>query len=195
MSGRGPPPSGDYLGPVKHLATVLVLALSTAPHTWARRRTIPQLRVGGNLQDQWVIGTMRDTTVDFLLEKRQVRWRESNPYQRVEETLDVLRHHDDWRTRKAAIDDLMWSPSARTEEALIQALRDPMPRVRERAALALARIGTNQSLVPLMDAMKNTPGPVRDVLGETLRKLTGEDYGRHYDRWTRWWRANRDALR
>lgn len=183
------------VGSVNRLAAVLVLALSTAPLALARRRNIPQLRVGGNIQNQWVIGTMRDTTVDFLLEKRHVRWRESNPFVREDETLDVLQHHKDWRTRRGAIDDLLWKPTARTEEALIRALRDPVPAVREEAALALARVGTNASLVPLMNAMKNTPGPVRDVIGESLRKLTGEDYGRHYDRWTRWWRANRDALR
>ena len=195
LSRHGRAPVAGYLGPVKQLSAILVLALATAPPAKARRRNIPQLRVGGNIQDQWVIGTMRDTTVDFLLEKRHVRWRESTPYDRVQETLHVLRHHKDWRTREAAIDDLLWNPSAKTEEALIRALRDPIPRVRETAALALAKVGTNRSLVPLMNAMKSTPGPARDTLGETLRTLTGEDYGRHLDRWTRWWRANRDALR
>lgn len=180
---------------MNRLASWLVLVLALAPPAAARRRDIPQLRTGGTIQDEWVIGTMRDTTVDFLLERRQVRWRESNPYIRTEESLDVLRHHKDWRTRKAAVDELLWNPSARVEEELIRALRDPVLDVRQEAVMALARVGTNRSLVPLMNAMKNSPGPIRDVIGESLRKLTGEDYGRHYDRWTRWWQANRDALR
>jgi HEAT repeat protein len=113
----------------------------------------------------------------------------------VATTIENLYRNQDWRVRREAVDELLWYPSERVEEALLRALRDPVLSVREAAVLGLARVGTNRCLTPLMQAMRDTPGPVRDTIALTLRKLTGEDYGRHLDRWRRWHEANRDALR
>jgi hypothetical protein len=138
---------------------------------------------------------LSSSTYDLLLRGEMIHRDASPPVHRVQVGLETLLRHKNWRKRKAAIEDLLWHPSERVERGLIDALRDPVLAVRETAAIALGKVGTNQSLVPLMDAMSFSPGPIRDSIAESLRQLTGEDYGRRLDRWRNWREANRGALR
>lgn len=154
-----------------------------------------EVRYGGTFRNPWIQANLSDATYQMMLSEQVIHWSDTPPVHRVQVGLETLEHHQDWRKRKAAIDDLLWHPNERVERALINALRDPVLAVRETAVLALGKVGTNQCLVPLMDAMKYSPGPIRDSIGETLRRLTGEDYGRHLDRWWNWREANRGAIR
>jgi hypothetical protein len=185
----------------RHLKSLaIVIALLTPPLVtpalarW-RRQKPPKIRLGGSYHNDYVLGNLSGMTTDLFFRKQLINWQETTPITRVQLGIQTLFGDPDWRKRKAAIGDLLWHPSARVEEALVRALRDPTLAVREMAVRGLGKIGTNRSLLPLMDAMKYSPGPIRDSIAESLRQLTGENYGRHLDRWRRWRTANRGALR
>lgn len=197
---------GRMRPPVLLLLTLAAVPLRAdrllVPRIEARPR-LSQVRTGATYHSPYLlgylenrqVGTRTSSRVDFLVRNRMVSWQEVAPFDRVATTVEHLYRDKDWRVRRAAVDELLWYPSERVEEALIRALRDPVLAVRDAAVKALAHVGTNRSLDPLMQAMRDTPGPVRDSIALTLRKLTGEDYGRHLDRWRSWQQANRDALR
>lgn len=179
---------------------VLVLALSAWVAPPARpagdlEHSKAKVRYGGTYSSPYLITHLATPTTEFMRQRELIHWRSNVPVRRVRLGLETLLHGKHWRKRKAAVGDLLWHPSAQVEDGLIIALRDPVLAVRQEAVRALARIGTNRSLQPLMDAMKFSPGPIRDDIGEALRQLTGESYGRHLDRWRNWYEANRGALR
>ncbi len=155
----------------------------------------PVIRHGAGFQEDYLLGNVRGPTLDLMLKNRWVTWRKIEPFSRVRTSIEVLRNHKDPATRAAAIDDLLFHPSDRVEDALREALRDPTLAVRTRAVRALGEIGTAPSVRPLIEAMDVSPGPIRDEIAHSLWKLTGKDYGRHQDRWLRWFEANRDLLR
>lgn len=169
-------------------AAASVAGLRAEPR-WAVRR------FGATFNAPYITERFSDGTMKFMVENRMVDWRKTQPIYRVRESIHSLHHHRNWKVRRAAVDDLLWHPSLRVEEALIRGLRDPHLAVRERVVIALGEVGTNLSVLPLIDSMNDSPGPIRDTINHSLYRLTGEYYGRHRDRWMRWWETNRDLLR
>jgi hypothetical protein len=44
---------------------------------------------------------------------------------------------------------------------------------------------------PLIAALRDNDGPVRDVAASALRKMTGLDFGADQDQWQKWWAENK----
>lgn len=158
-------------------------------------RSAHRTRHGGTFHDDYLLGKVSGPTIRTMMAGRMLTWRSTEPFHRVRNDHDLLAHDKDWRIRRAAVQDLAHYPSERTEESLVRALRDPTLAVRSEAARQLGRVGTHRAVPALIDALSTSPGPVRDELAFALMKLTGEDYGRHQDRWRRWFEANRGRLR
>jgi len=76
---------------------------------------------------------------------------------------------------------------------LIEVLEyDDDDRARWEAAWSLGRIGDEQAIPALIDALNDTSEDVRWFSSWSLRTLTGEDFGPDYDTWSTWW-AKRDG--
>jgi len=71
---------------------------------------------------------------------------------------------------------------------LIEVLEyDDDDRARWEAAWSLGRIGDEQAIPALIDALNDTSEDVRWFSSWSLRTLTGEDFGPDYDTWSAWW--------
>ena len=55
------------------------------------------------------------------------------------------------------------------------------------AAWSLGRIGDEQAIPALIEALNDTSEDVRWFSSWSLRTLTGEEFGPDYDTWSDWW--------
>ncbi len=77
-------------------------------------------------------------------------------------------------------------------DPLIESLKkDVFWGVRTGAAWALGEIGDKKAVEPLILALKNESYDVRLASYKALKKLTGKDFGKHYQAWWRWWQENK----
>jgi hypothetical protein len=72
--------------------------------------------------------------------------------------------------------------------ALVEALRDPIPRVRTAAADGLTFVKFEPSIRPLIDAVRTDDAAFRRVVGEALAYQTGNRFGDDYGLWREWYR-------
>ncbi len=72
--------------------------------------------------------------------------------------------------------------------ALVEALRDPVPRVRTAAADGLTFVKFSPSISPLIDAVRADDAAFRRVVGEALAYQTGNRFGDDYGLWREWYR-------
>jgi hypothetical protein len=71
---------------------------------------------------------------------------------------------------------------------LIEVLEfDDSDRARWEAAWSLGRLGNEQAIPALIEALNDTSEDVRWFSSWSLRTLTGEEFGPDYDTWTDWW--------
>ena len=64
---------------------------------------------------------------------------------------------------------------------------DDSERARWEAAWSLGRIGNEQAIPALIEALNDTSDDVRWFSSWSLRNITGEDYGPSYETWSDWW--------
>lgn len=72
--------------------------------------------------------------------------------------------------------------------ALVEALHDPMARVRTAAADGLTFVKFEPSIIPLIDAVRTDDAAFRRVVGEALAYQTGNRFGDDYGLWREWYR-------
>ena len=92
----------------------------------------------------------------------------------------------DFRARRDAKRRLVSMGSAAVEP-LLAALRDPSEGVRWAVVSILGEIGDKQAIEPLVDALGDSS--IVGAVANTLKAITGEDFGENADRWTRWLRG------
>ncbi|HKB00850.1 MAG TPA: HEAT repeat domain-containing protein [Gemmataceae bacterium] len=103
--------------------------------------------------------------------------------------------------RAAAVEALAKTDRPETRPAITRRLTDPAPPVRQRAALALARVEDIAAIPVLVDLMGELSRPERTPVDEMLRSLAGEtapkktptgdtekDRKELRDVWAAWWR-------
>ena len=71
---------------------------------------------------------------------------------------------------------------------LVKALMSRSCPVRRYAAEILGRIGGEGVVGPLVQALKDNDGDVREAAAGALQKLTGMRFGTDYRKWRKWWR-------
>ncbi len=64
---------------------------------------------------------------------------------------------------------------------------DDSERARWEAAWSLGRIGNEQAIPALIEALNDTSDDVRWFSSWSLRNITGEDYGPSHETWSDWW--------
>jgi len=70
---------------------------------------------------------------------------------------------------------------------LIPVLKDVDPDVRLAAVRALGKIEDSRSVEPLISVLQDKRDSVRNEAEWILKRLTGEDPGKGYENWKRWW--------
>ncbi len=66
-------------------------------------------------------------------------------------------------------------------------IEDPNQSVREESAVALGKIGDQKAVPVLIEALKDDYKNVQLATARALTTLTGEDFGRDYDGWVKWY--------
>jgi len=69
---------------------------------------------------------------------------------------------------------------------LIDRLKHPNANVRQRAARLLGTMNNPRAVDPLIEALSDSDARVRDNAAESLKRLTGEDFGTDQQKWQQW---------
>jgi hypothetical protein len=69
-------------------------------------------------------------------------------------------------------------------------LKQGNPRVRQRSARLLGLSKDTRVVEPLISALGDDDGTVRDLAAESLAKVTGKDFGKDQAKWRAWWKEN-----
>lgn len=80
----------------------------------------------------------------------------------------------------------------RPVEPLIKSLAHRRPLVRRHAARTLGALGDRKAVEPLIAALEDSDARVRELAVESLKQLTGQDFGRDRAKWEAWWEANKE---
>jgi HEAT repeat protein len=92
----------------------------------------------------------------------------------IDQLVAALRTSEHSDIRAGAALALSWMKSSRSVEPLIEALRDPSPKVRSRAALALGSAGSSAALVPLIRLLDDPEPEARASACSALGHFTGD---------------------
>ena len=92
-----------------------------------------------------------------------------------------------WQVRVTAVDIFGGTMDPEVVPDLIPMLEDSFSQVQIAAVRALRKIGGRGVIQPLIDALEEAPGRVRDDIADTLLWLTGEDLGPEHLAWSSWW--------
>lgn len=151
----------------------------------------------GEFKDPYILETLAtdysrtpnlgDRTVSFLVGGHaRVTVGPQADFDRYWEVLKLIDHRER-RFRLAAVYDLKAYRTMNAARAITSRLGDSDNEIRETAAWALGEMGYRSAIRPLIDALEYTHGPCRTVIGNSLRKLTGKNFGTSYRRWWAWY--------
>lgn len=116
----------------------------------------------------------------------------NNQFDRVAETAKLLHEEGRPLERIAAVKELVRYPGDRTLYALILALRDQNPNVREHAAIALGDLGDVRAVKPLIDMLGYSDPRRAAIVARALEKLTQvHDLDISLEAWETWYEAYR----
>jgi HEAT repeat protein len=111
----------------------------------------------------------------------------------VEPLIAALKNRDDYVRRYATV-ALGKIGDTRAIEPLIAALKDEDEDVREGAVESLGEIRDARAVVPLIAALKDNDEDVQYAAAKVLKEITGEDFGKDYEAWSKWWEKNREKF-
>lgn len=77
------------------------------------------------------------------------------------------------------------------KEDLIAALDNENSYVRRDAAISLGVRKDLRAIEPLIHTLKDEELYVQDCASESLTKITGQDFGKDYEKWKEWWEQNK----
>jgi HEAT repeat protein len=101
----------------------------------------------------------------------------------------------DGRERLAAVDCAVQSGDVAAAPLLASRLGDPVWQVRLAAAHGLGVVRTRESVPALIAALgKEERLRIRKAIGESLFRLTAEDFGDTRELWERWWRDHGEGF-
>jgi hypothetical protein len=175
--------------PVSRRALALVLILASRSHAEPAKL--------GEFADPYILETLGtdysrtpnlgDRKVSFLVGGHaRVTVGPQADFDRYWEVLKLV-NHKERKYRLAALYDLKEYGTMKAARAITGLLGDPDYEIKETAAWALGEMGFRSAIRPLIDALEYQHGPVRVVIGNSLRKLTGKNFGASYKRWWAWY--------
>jgi HEAT repeat protein len=98
-------------------------------------------------------------------------------------------------TRAAIVLALGKLRDARAIELLLKAVQDEDEIVRANAAFGLGAFYTEPVMSTLLFALDDSVEGVRNAAVESLRALSGLDFGQDKQKWNDWWQHQRDAIK
>jgi len=99
--------------------------------------------------------------------------------------------NDSWQIRWDAAAALGEAKDPRGIDPLITALKDENSYVRMTAARSLGMISDPRVIDPLIQALKDESHGVQKNALLSLKERTGQDFGKDYEAWRRWWEQNK----
>lgn len=115
-------------------------------------------------------------------------------FDRYHEVLKLVRHKER-AVRLAAVLELKGYRTVKAARAITSRLGDEDYEIRETCAWALGELGYRSAILPLIEALQYSRSEsARTTIGNSLRKLTGKNYGTSYRRWSAWYEVmHRDS--
>jgi len=104
----------------------------------------------------------------------------------VEPLINVLMNKT-WFSKKEAEGILLDLNDQNEVVATIKVFREAWGDIRENAAIALGNIRDSRAVEPLIFSLKDKDDYIRKEASAALRKITGEEFGKNYLRWSVWW--------
>ena len=99
--------------------------------------------------------------------------------------------NESWQIRWDAAAALGEVKDPRAIDALNKALQDENSYVRMTAARSLGMIEDPRVIAPLIQALKDDSHGVKKNAVLSLKIRTGQDFGKDYEAWHRWWKQNK----
>jgi HEAT repeat protein len=109
------------------------------------------------------------------------------------ETIDQLvkdLKNESWQIRWDAAAALGEIKDSRAIDPLSNALKDENSYVRMTAARSLGMIADPRVIAPLIQSLKDDSHGVKKNAELSLKIRTGQDFGKDYEAWRRWWEQN-----
>lgn len=79
-------------------------------------------------------------------------------------------------------------------DALVQLTGDPLPSIRSGVAQTLRDFDEPKVIEALISLLQDQNSLVTFYAADSLKKLTGQDFGKDYEKWNEWWMAQHDSL-
>ena len=99
--------------------------------------------------------------------------------------------NESWQIRWDAAAALGEIKDSRAIDPLSKALQDENSYVRMTAARSLGMIEDPRVIAPLIQALKDDSHGVKKNAVLSLKIRTGQDFGKDYEAWHRWWEQNK----
>jgi len=99
--------------------------------------------------------------------------------------------NESWQIRWDAAAALGETKDPRGIDPLITALKDENSYVRMTAARSLGMINDPRVIAPLIQALRDESHGVQKNALLSLKERTGQDFGKDYEAWRRWWEQNK----
>ncbi|MFB0566676.1 MAG: HEAT repeat domain-containing protein [Candidatus Aminicenantaceae bacterium] len=77
---------------------------------------------------------------------------------------------------------------------LLSALKDGNWEVSYYATKALGELGDPRAVEPLITALKDEESSIRRDAADSLKNITGEDFGEDQEKWQKWWKENKEKF-
>ena len=99
--------------------------------------------------------------------------------------------NESWQIRWDAAAALGEIKDSRAIDPLSKALQDENSYVRMTAARSLGMIEDPRVIAPLIQALKDDSHGVKKNAVLSLKMRTGQDFGKDYEAWRKWWEQNK----
>jgi len=93
-----------------------------------------------------------------------------------------------------AADSLAVFQDKRAVEPLIATLNNGNINIRCHSAIALRIFKDKRSIKPLIDLLTEEKPIVKKIYGDSLREITGQQFGDDQQQWLDWWEKNKDSF-
>jgi len=158
----------------------------------------------GDVRDSAVLGLIYDLLYDeeWMVQDNALNSLGTLIYNQIydQHTLNILtgiatNADEDLDLRTRSIKDIglfAQTQSSEKDQAinlLIQIANDQNSRIRENAAIALYNINTPEVIETLISMLQDQDPLVLVYASESLKNLTGQNFGENFKKWNQWWKS------
>lgn len=145
----------------------------------------------------WLVDhALKDKRLDIAVKLEIARATGAADAVLLADLVEALERARDTGQTLALLDAIAYAGPRAREAAptIVERLTHDDGRVRERAALALARLGAPEAIEPMIDLLERETGQARKRVGAALEILTGQQHGTNVASWRAWFAAEGAAF-